>query len=243
MPRIRTVKPDFFRSPDTAAVDFPCRLFYMALWCWADDFGIGETNINGLLGFAFPDDDGFSAQDVRRFCADVAQHYQVDFYTVRGRHYYAIPSWEKHQKLERRQDRRKNPLPTDPEAVPDLRFQACADFAPILRGQGSAERVLEGEREGEAEVAQRTNLTLITSTEPPPIRCKKHLNEPSPPNCPGCGDARRFHAEWKSNIARAEQERRDALQAAIAACQLCDPKGMREVGDDATRCNHNQEAM
>ena len=72
MPRIRTLKPEFFRSPDTAKVDFPVRIFYQALWCWADDFGIGETNINGLLGFAFPDEDEFTAQDLRRFCADFA---------------------------------------------------------------------------------------------------------------------------------------------------------------------------
>lgn len=143
MPRIRTLKPEFFRSPDTAKVDFPVRIFYQALWCWADDFGIGETNINGLLGFAFPDEDEFTAQDLRRFCADCAQHFQVTFYTVRGRHYYAIPTWEKHQKLERRTDRRKHPLPDDPDAVPDQRFQPSADSARFSRGLSGAESALE----------------------------------------------------------------------------------------------------
>ena len=143
MPRIRTLKPEFFRSPDTAKVDFPVRIFYQALWCWADDFGIGETNINGLLGFAFPDEDEFTAQDLRRFCADCAQHFQVTFYTVRGRHYYAIPTWEKHQKLERRTARRKHPLPDDPDAVPDQRFQPSADSARFSRGLSGAESALE----------------------------------------------------------------------------------------------------
>ncbi|GFG72714.1 hypothetical protein [Mycobacterium botniense] len=131
MPRIRSLKPEFFRSPDTASVDFPVRIFYQALWCWADDRGIGETNLNGLLGFAFADEDGFSAQDLRRFCADCARAFGVVFYTVRGRHYYAIPSWEKHQKLERRSERFKHPAPDDPDAVPDQRIYSCADSAPI----------------------------------------------------------------------------------------------------------------
>ncbi|AVJ50262.1 replication initiation protein [Mycobacterium phage Mendokysei] len=139
MPRIRTIKPEFFRSPDTARVDFPVRIFYQALWCWADDFGVGETNIYGLLGFAFCDEDGFTAQDLRRFCADVAQHYGVIFYEVRGRHYYAIPSWREHQKTESREDRRKYPPPDHPEAVPDLRFQPCADSAPDDRRETGAE--------------------------------------------------------------------------------------------------------
>lgn len=139
MPRIRTLKPDFFTSPSTAQVDFPVRIFYEALWCWADDFGIGETNLNGLLGFAFPDSDGFSAQDVRRFCADCARAYGVTFYTVRGRHYYAVPTWEKHQKLEKRTDRRKHPSPDDPDATPDLRIYGCADSAPEMPRESCAE--------------------------------------------------------------------------------------------------------
>lgn len=150
MPRIRTIKPEFFTSPSTAAVDFPVRIFYQALWCWADDFGIGETNLNGLLGFAFCDSDeiwdadlrGFravSAPDLRRFCADVAQHFGVTFYTVRGRHYYAIPTWEKHQKLERRTERRKNPTPDDPDATPDQRIYGCADSAPEMPRKNGAD--------------------------------------------------------------------------------------------------------
>lgn len=177
MPRIRTLKPEFFRSPSTAKVEPLCRIFYQALWCWADDFGIGETNIYGLLGFAFPDDDqiydetlrGFravSAQDVRRFCADVAQHFGVTFYIVRGRHYYAIPTWNDHQKTERREDRRKNPTPDDPEAMPDLQFHPCADFAPdIPRKIGADSRKICA---GTGEQGNRG-----TGEERPPVRTEQ----------------------------------------------------------------------
>jgi hypothetical protein len=149
MPRIRSVKPEFFTSPGTAAVDFPVRLFYQALWCAADDFGIGETNFNALLGLAFPDSDGFSAQDVRRFCADCAQHFGTVFYSVRGRHFYAIPTWDKHQKTERREARRKNPFVDDPDAVPDQRIYDCADFAPDMPRKTCAESRETGAGTGE----------------------------------------------------------------------------------------------
>jgi len=109
------------------------RIFYQALWCWADDFGVGETNLYGWLGFAFPDDQkiydpglrdfrALSAEDLRRFCADCATHYGVAFYIVRERHYYSIENWDQHQKIERRNSRRRYPTPDDPDAIVDLQF-------------------------------------------------------------------------------------------------------------------------
>ncbi|EUA31270.1 bacteriophage gp78 domain protein [Mycobacterium xenopi 3993] len=43
MPRIRTIKPEFWDSPDTAAADLRTRLLYIAMWNWADDYGIGDA--------------------------------------------------------------------------------------------------------------------------------------------------------------------------------------------------------
>jgi hypothetical protein len=179
MPRIRTVKPEFFTSPSTAAADFPVRIFYEALWCWADDFGIGETNLHGLLGFAFPDSDGFSAQDVRRFCADCAQHFGVAFYTVSGRNYYAVQTWDQHQKTERREDRRKHPTPDHPDAIPDLRIYGCADSAPDMprkngaelreTGAGTGEQGNRGKGRGEqgnSVSAPHSNGTVVLLREP-----------------------------------------------------------------------------
>lgn len=247
MPRIRTFKPEFFRSPDTAKASHAARILFMAMWSWADDFGVGETNLYGLLGFAFPDEDEMTVKDLQRLLAEVRGSYSVRFYKHRGRFFYAVPSWDSHQKTERRANA-KNPGPDDPNSSPDLRFESAEEFPRKSAAAQGASVSGTGEQgnigTGESAVEPRANLTLVSPTEPPPIRCKKHINEPTPPNCPACGDARRFHAEWKANQDRAERARREALQAAIAACRLCDAKGMREVGEEeATRCNHDQEAV
>lgn len=146
MPRIRTIKPEFFRSPDTAKVGYQERVLYAAMWCWADDYGVGETNINGLLGMAFPDDDEVSAADMVQLLANIRDAYGVTFYTVRGRHYYEIPSWDEHQKTQRRASRRF-PTPDDPDSVPDLRIQhtqGTSEFsqgiAPVGKGTGEREQ-------------------------------------------------------------------------------------------------------
>lgn len=102
MPRIRTIKPEFWDSPGTARASLRARLFYIALWNWADDYGIGTANPNQLVAFAFPNDDIDTRTEFPRLRTEVADCYDVQWYTVENRPYYAIPSWEAHQKNERR---------------------------------------------------------------------------------------------------------------------------------------------
>jgi hypothetical protein len=103
MARIRTIKPEFWSSPDTARLDDPwARLLFIAMWNWADDNGRGTANPKELAGFAFPNDDGISSADIRRMLGGIRRAFGVILYEVGGRPYYAIPSWELHQKIDRR---------------------------------------------------------------------------------------------------------------------------------------------
>ncbi|QSM00108.1 RepA-like replication initiator [Gordonia phage Cashline] len=106
MPRIRTIKPEFFRSPDTAAASPVARLLYIAMWCWADDFGRGEADLKALEGFAFPNDDvhelsGGTSENFRQLLTEVVETFGVVLYITGGRPYYLIPSWQDHQRNER----------------------------------------------------------------------------------------------------------------------------------------------
>ncbi len=106
MARIRTIKPEFWRSPDTASASPLARLLYIAMWNWADDSGRGEADLKALEGFAFPNDDvhelsGGTSDNFRDLMAEVVECFDLDLYVVDGRPYYAIPAWEKHQRNER----------------------------------------------------------------------------------------------------------------------------------------------
>ena len=152
MPRIRTVKPEFFGSPDTAKASFKARLLYIAMWCWADDYGVGLTNLQSLAGFAFEHDDT-SASEVQSLLSEIQGSFGVVFYTVGGRNYYAIPSWDDHQKTQRKASRR-NPGPDHPDSVPDQRFNeehgtsayaqgssvSTQGDSPLGKGKGTGER-------------------------------------------------------------------------------------------------------
>jgi len=110
VPRIRTIKPEFWDSPGTARASLRARLFFIALWGWADDWGVGTANPKHLIGYAFPNDDDVTVADFPRLRTEVATCYGVQWYEVDDRPYFAIPSWDDHQKNERRANRR-NPTP------------------------------------------------------------------------------------------------------------------------------------
>ncbi|MCD2099620.1 hypothetical protein QNA24_30090 [Rhodococcus qingshengii] len=106
MARIRQLKPEFWRSPDTANASACARLLYLAMWNWADDAGRGEADIKALEGFAFPNDDVKelsvgTSENFRHLLSEVQKCYEIDFYTVSGKPYYSIPTWSKHQRNER----------------------------------------------------------------------------------------------------------------------------------------------
>ncbi|PIJ36754.1 hypothetical protein BMW24_003570 [Mycobacterium heckeshornense] len=101
MPRIRTIKPEFWDSPDTARADLRTRLLYIAMWNWADDYGIGDATPVRLIGFAFPNDP-IPASDYPRLLADVSDAFGVVFFEHAGRRYFAIPAWDEHQRTEKK---------------------------------------------------------------------------------------------------------------------------------------------
>ncbi|MGH3504652.1 MAG: hypothetical protein ACRDQA_27715 [Nocardioidaceae bacterium] len=113
MARIRTIKPEFWDSPDTARASLAARLLYIAMWNWADDWGVGSANMKSLAAFAFPNDAEITASELPTLAKEVADCFGVTFYKVGGRPFYAIPSWEAHQRTERKAKRLNPPPPED----------------------------------------------------------------------------------------------------------------------------------
>lgn len=116
MARIRTIKPDFWDSPATGQASLRARLLFIAMWNWADDFGIGDAHSGRLWNFAFPND-RVDPADIPAVYAEVADLFGVIFYEHEGRPYYYIPSWNKHQKIDRRSVQK---VPYPDESAPTL---------------------------------------------------------------------------------------------------------------------------
>jgi hypothetical protein len=105
MPKIRTIKPNFWDSPDVARASLRARLLYIAMWNWADDWGVGDAHLDRLMAFAFPNDD-VTPPESRQLLTEVRREFGVIFFEFEGRPYYYIRNWEKHQKIDRRTPQR-----------------------------------------------------------------------------------------------------------------------------------------
>lgn len=146
MARIRTIKPEFWDSPGTAKASPLARLFFIAMWNWADDWGVGLATPKPLIGFAFPNDDHISTADFPTLAKEVADCFDVCFYEVAGRRYYSIPSWDNHQRTERKA-KRLNPGPDEAESLINTGESELPTVAKDFPTQGTEVQASERERE------------------------------------------------------------------------------------------------
>jgi hypothetical protein len=116
MARIRSIKPSFWDSEDVGKCSLRGRLLYIAMWNLADDYGIGDATPIRMLSFAFPNDD-LAVSEIPTLCEEIAERFNVVFYTHAGRRYYYIPSWDEHQRTEKKAKQRV-PYPKTPGTTP-----------------------------------------------------------------------------------------------------------------------------
>lgn len=136
MARIRSIKPEFWDSADTAAADLRTRLLYIAMWNWADDYGIGDGHPGRIITFAFPNDD-IPVADYPRNLADVSRAFGVVFFEHCGRPYFVIPEWDNHQRTEKRAKPKDGLLEAAQSAITAARQQEAE--SPTHGGGLSAE--------------------------------------------------------------------------------------------------------
>jgi hypothetical protein len=101
--RIRTTKPEFWRSEDIAALSIEDRLLFMGVWSYVDDNGVGKDSVPILAAELFAHD---LARDPRETLARVtgglarlAEAGLVLRYVVAGRAYLYVTNW-RHQKID-----------------------------------------------------------------------------------------------------------------------------------------------
>lgn len=93
MPRIRTIKPEFFRHDGIADLPPLARIAYVGLWCCADREGRLADNPRRLKAEILPYDD----VDFDSILEALARAGFVERYTVDGRCLIDIPGFRRHQ--------------------------------------------------------------------------------------------------------------------------------------------------
>lgn len=145
--RIRTIKPEFWRSEDIAALSHEDRLLFIGLWSYVDDNGVGRDLEQLIMADLYPLDDFRRTQEVvtgglRRL---ENQGLIKRFSYGDGRKYLEINAWDKHQRVSHpmkprypRYDAETCTLRSDSGVTPE----DCGNFLPGTgnREQGTGEQ-------------------------------------------------------------------------------------------------------
>lgn len=118
MARIRSIKPEFWKSEAIAAHTFRARLTFIGLWTYVDDNGVGIDNPKLIAAelFALEDDPREALANVREDLARLHEAGRIVRYTVDGKSYLAVVNWREHQKIDK-PGKPRYPEPDDPRAV------------------------------------------------------------------------------------------------------------------------------
>lgn len=102
MPRIRTLKPELWLSPQVMNLSRDGRLLFIGLITQADDQGRGVADPRKLKAAIFPGDEDISAARISELGAEVEGQALAVFYDGNGHgRLYQIASWHTHQKVEK----------------------------------------------------------------------------------------------------------------------------------------------
>lgn len=166
--RIRSIKPEFWRSDDIDALCIEDRLLFIGLWSYVDDSGVGVDKPSAIAADLFAGDLSRDPQEcsvrVHGGLKRLSEAGLIYRYSADGRRYLHITSWDRHQRINRPTESRF-PGPTSGNAessdsCSEGSVRAQADY-PV----GTGEQGNRGEEEKSSSAAR-------TETDPDPADAK-----------------------------------------------------------------------
>jgi len=110
MARIRTIKPEFWDDEKLSTIKRDARLLFIALWNFADDYGVVKGNPTWLKNKIFSYDDIRQA-DFNSWLEDLRKIRAIIPFEVNGERYLYIRTFRDHQKVDKPSETMRNPAP------------------------------------------------------------------------------------------------------------------------------------
>jgi len=102
MARIRTIKPEFWEDEKIGKLSRDCRLLFIALWNFADDFGVFRANPAVLKSKIFPFDDSLRVNEVKSWLDALSIARMILPFEYKKESYYVIRTFKSHQIIDKR---------------------------------------------------------------------------------------------------------------------------------------------
>lgn len=127
------------------------------------------------------------------------------------------------------------------ETVPEGLNGSGTLLEPPGYGTGSGSVTLSSSQVGEGAENPRTDEIRNSKpgNEPPPDRCRKHINDDTPPPCGACAGHRQHRKRWDETHQAAVVDERSQFWAGVQACTDCDERGWLIEGNAVERCSNH----
>jgi hypothetical protein len=164
--RIRSIKPEFWRSADITGLSLEDRLLFIGLWSYVDDNGVGRDELPVIVADLFAGDMFADSREtvarVSRGLSNLFSASLIDRYSVDGKAYLMICKWDKHQRIDKPAKERFPRSDGTSEVIRDTFATPSRDrrdtLAPGTEEQGS--RGTEEQGAGEV-VAIRADVQML----------------------------------------------------------------------------------
>lgn len=100
MPRIRSVKPEFWSSETLAKVSRNSRLLFIGLWNFCDNYGVCYDMPRRILGDVFPCDEDVTVADVKAWIEELVAAGVLTRHRTQTRSLLIVTTWDEHQKVD-----------------------------------------------------------------------------------------------------------------------------------------------
>ena len=151
MPRIRSIKPEFYSDPDLGRLSLEARYLYVSLWVFADDEGRLPGDPRLIRSQTFPFDDKVTVRKVTTLLAELEDAHKIVPYEVAGIHYLLLRNFRTHQRIDKPQPSRYPSPPLslfdDSENVPGMNGERSS---PYRKGRDTKDTKGEGEERARA---------------------------------------------------------------------------------------------
>lgn len=212
MPRIRTIKPDYFKSAKLARLTYRARLTFIGLWTICDDQGRIRYDPRVIAGELWPQEDEVTWTEVQEDVLALTSLGLLIRYADDRYEYLSVRNWHEHQRINKATES-KLPGPNGEAAgtsgvgLREVSRSGVSTGTPVENSSADSYRG-EGEREGEMEGEGEGT--------PPPRKCPLHLHTDTDVACFKCRDARLAREDWE----RAEKAKPSAAVYAEPTCPL-----------------------
>ena len=130
MARLRSIKPEFWTSPQVIECSPNARLMFIGLWNFCDDYGHHPVKPMRIKAEVFPGDD-FSSSNIQGWLDELSTNGLIVIYEVEGEQFLEVTGWH-HQKIDRRGSP-KYPRPVD-DSSPNTRRALAPDRSGVEVG-------------------------------------------------------------------------------------------------------------